>query len=284
MMYITDSELERLIKEDIPYFDLTTHALGIKDDIGRIEFQTRNDTLVCGTDEVARIFEMTGVRTEFIQKPGTAAEKGGVIAAGRGHAEKLLAVWKVCQNILEYSCGIADKSFRMVKAVKEVNPKAEVVSTRKNFPGTKALCVNAALCGGVYPHRLGLSESILIFEQHMEFLGGFDGFCSKVFDLRDTIKEKRLIVEVKSIPSALRLTELPVDGIQVDKMPASEIAELVRKLKSVRPDMLVLAAGGIDLHNAAEYAATGADLLVTTAVFNAKQTDIGVTIHSEDEN
>ncbi len=281
-MYLPDSTLEALIQEDVPYFDLTTHALGICNEPGEITFFTRQETVVCATEEVSRIFAMLDIRTTQAIPSGERAGKGMDLIAGKGPAGQLLIAWKVCQNLLEYGCGIAEKAHQMVQAAKAVNPKVEVVCTRKNFPGTKAICVNAALYGGVYPHRLGLSESVLVFDQHMAFLGGFEGFCERVHALREKVKEKALVVEVKNLADALRLAKLPIDGIQVDKMPPAEVSVLVRQVKETRPDMLILAAGGIQLQNIAAYAATGADLLVTTSVYNAGPADVGVKIQALD--
>jgi len=44
-----------------------------------------------------------------------------------------------------------------------VNPDIAVFTTRKIFPGAKALAVKAIMVGGAMPYRLGLSETILIF-------------------------------------------------------------------------------------------------------------------------
>ena len=47
-----------------------------------------------------------------------------------------------------------------------------VATTRKHFPGTKAMSLKAVLAGGGSVHRLGLSDSILIFAEHRRFLAG----------------------------------------------------------------------------------------------------------------
>jgi molybdenum transport protein len=56
MVIFTDEELERVITEDVPYFDLTTTILGIRDKEGEITYTARHDMVVCGTEEVRRIF------------------------------------------------------------------------------------------------------------------------------------------------------------------------------------------------------------------------------------
>lgn len=43
--------------------------------------------------------------------------------------------------------------------------------TRKQNPGTKQLSIKAVKAGGGSIHRLGLSESILVFAEHRQFFG-----------------------------------------------------------------------------------------------------------------
>lgn len=77
-MYISDSYLEQLIREDVPDIDLTTHLLGIGTKPGRIEYFTRSEAVVCGTEEAARIYGMLGdVRCEF-EPSGTRLAPGDV--------------------------------------------------------------------------------------------------------------------------------------------------------------------------------------------------------------
>jgi len=48
---LSDSELDRLIEEDVPFGDRTTHLLGIGARPGRIVFFTREPTTVIGPPE-----------------------------------------------------------------------------------------------------------------------------------------------------------------------------------------------------------------------------------------
>ena len=60
----------------------------------------------------------------------------------------------------------------IVDAAKQAKPDIVVACTRKSLPGTRSLSIKAILCGGAVPHRLGLSETILVFAQHRVFSGG----------------------------------------------------------------------------------------------------------------
>ncbi|MCI4406637.1 MAG: hypothetical protein JHC35_05025 [Sulfuricurvum sp.] len=53
MILLNDHELETLLAEDVPYGDLTTASLGIKDQCARITFATRERPLVVSCTEEA---------------------------------------------------------------------------------------------------------------------------------------------------------------------------------------------------------------------------------------
>ena len=62
----------------------------------------------------------------------------------------------------DIASGIATRTSQIVKKAKAVNPSVVVVTTRKAFPGTKKVAIKAIIAGGALPHRLGLSETILV--------------------------------------------------------------------------------------------------------------------------
>ncbi len=50
MLYVAEEDIERFIKEDVPYIDLTTLVLGIGDQMGRAEYYCRENAVICGTE------------------------------------------------------------------------------------------------------------------------------------------------------------------------------------------------------------------------------------------
>ena len=64
---------------------------------------------------------------------------------------------------MEYAGGIAERTRAMVDAARSVNPQAVVAGTRKHYPGGKRIALAGLLAGGGTVHRLGLSDSILVF-------------------------------------------------------------------------------------------------------------------------
>lgn len=276
--FLCDAELEQLIREDVPYFDLTTFALGIGSTPGRICFTTRHPTVICGTEEVGRMLELCGATVKTRCDSGSLLTPGSIFLEADGPAQALHRGWKVAVNLLEYVSGIATRTRGLVDAARAVNPAVAVVTTRKIFPGTRALTIKAILAGGATPHRLGLGETVLVFPQHLAFLNGLDGFIALLDTTKQANPEKKICVEVECQEDAVRVARAGVDVIQIDKMPPQHLLATVHAVREVSSGTQIAAAGGITQDNIREYAATGVDILVTTAAYFGKPADIGVTM------
>jgi molybdenum transport protein len=275
---ISDGFLDQLIEEDVPYGDLTTEILGIGNKNGKIVFSTRESTVLCCTEEAGRIFEKFGAAIQQLIPSGEYLPAGVDFLEVEGPAKALHAGWRVSLNLIEHVSGIATRTRRIVDVVRGINPEISIATTRKSSPGGKKLAVKAVVCGGARPHRLGLSESLLIFKHHLVFLESVQDFFSTIDQIRQKITSTKIVVEVETEDEALMAAKAGFDMIQVDKMPSSDLKELVKKVRSVNPTVKIAAAGGITETNAADYAATGADTLVLSSVYSGKPSDIGVRI------
>ena len=132
------------------------------------------------------------------------------------------------------------------------------------------------LTGGGYAHRLGLSESVLIFAQYAALSGLSLEDCVK--KAKDGTKEHKIAVEVKSIGDATKAAKAGADIVQCDKLNPDEIREAIQIVKSIDEHIAIIATGGINLQNAALYAAAKPDIIVSSSVYYAKPFDIKVAI------
>lgn len=278
MLYISDETIDGWIKEDVPYIDLTTLTLGIGGVKGKISFTAREFTVLSGVEEVLRVFTKLGIALLRALPSGSVVNKGDIFIEAEGLASSLHMAWKVSMNIMEYSSGIATRTKNMVAKAKLINPYIAVLATRKSFPGTKELSMKAIIAGGAFPHRLGLSETILIFKQHMTFIGDINDLAQVIKGIKANSCEKKIIVEVETLDDARLLIESGVDGLQFDKIPASDLTIIVDQIRLLNPTITLLGAGGINGGNIEEYVRTGVDAIVTTSMYFGKPSDIGVTM------
>jgi molybdenum transport protein len=274
---IADSYLDGYLADDVPLLDLTTHALGIGDRPGRMSFAARGAMVVACIEEAGRIISRSGGCVEIHAGSGTPQKAGALLLTATGPAAALLRAWKVAQTLVEYASGIATTTRAIVDAARTANPDVAVACARKNAPGTKLIALKAILAGGATPHRLGLSETILIFPEHLGFLAELP--AEKTIALaKRTASEKKIIVEVGSHADALAWADAGADVIQTEKFEPEAVAAVCKAFASRQRRPLIAAAGGINATNAALYAAAGADILVTSAPYWGKPADVSVGI------
>lgn len=273
---LADASLAELLREDVPYGDRTTEALGIGDVQGSLSFVARRAMVVCGTEEAARLFQLCGGEAHVEARTGARVAPQARLLRARGHAEGLLRAWKVAQNIVEWASGIATAAEGLVAAVREAGFDIPVACTRKAFPGTRQLAVKAVVAGGATLHRAGLSESILVFPEHRAFFTNLEESWLDALKLRE--RERRVTVEVTDLEQALALAKRGVEALQLEHFSAAEVAECRARLDSLGLRPLLLVAGGVTALNAAALARAGADVLVSSAPYQAPPADVQVLV------
>lgn len=269
MLALSDHDLARMLQDDVPNGDLTTESLAIGHCAGRIEFRARQAMTVACTEEAVRMFELAGAAAELITPSGASVAAGSLLLCASGSVTSLHAAWKATQILVEWASGIATATAAIVAAAGET----PVACTRKNAPGTKALSIKAVRAGGAAMHRLGLSETLLVFAEHRMFLDEAPG--QTIARLKRRQPEKKVVVEVGSVAEARLWAEAGADVLQLEKFSPEQVAES-RTATADFSHLLLAAAGGINANNAATYVQAGADLLVTSAPYSAPPRDVQV--------
>ncbi len=267
MFNLTDFELQEYIKGDLPYDDLTTSLQNCNNKKVKLEVFTREDILISCTEEAARIAQLLGCEILSFIKSKHKAFKGDTILSFVGEYENIHKAWRVCQILLEYSCKISTYAYEMKEKIDKVNPNCELLTTRKTFPFSKRFCIKAATCGGAMPHRLGLSETILFFDGHRIIYKNNEEFYEAIKNIKNKTSEKSIAVESDSYEDSIKLMEIGVDTIQLDKVDSKTIQEIVSYKNVNFPECKILVAGGINIKNVEEFAKLNIDGVVTSSVY-----------------
>lgn len=278
---IPDDRLLAMLREDAPYGDATTLGLGIADRPGRAVFRTRATITACCVEEAERIMLLAGCgTTRRHASSGSQIEAGADLMVATGDAAALHRGLKVAQTLMEITSGIATRARRILGAAREGRAGIMVACTRKHLPGAKDVMLKAIMAGGCVPHRLGLSDSVLVFAQHRAFLGRMPPHLW-VAALRAAQPERKIAVEADSVDEAVQFAAAGIDSLQLDKLAPEQVAEVVRAMRDLPHRPLVAVAGGVTEANAAAYAGAGAELLVTSAPYAAPPADIGVAVTAD---
>ena len=283
MILLTPAEIGALLQEDLPYLDLSTEFLGIGRQKGVLSVHAREATLLAGVEPAAQILGQFGAEVLDCLPSGSTISPGDLVLSAVGTAYELHGAWKIVAGLLSYSSGIAQRAQHWQQRVQRVSAQVIVDGTRKHFPGIRRLAIAAAAVGGVYPHRLGLSESILLFRQHSNFLGGLAGLLEQLQERPPATRTAiPIIVELEmghsKLTDARQFAQRGVAGLQFDKFPADLLHDWAMALRAEYPHLKLFAAGGIDDGNLEDYANTGVDALVSSAIYYATPADFAINI------
>ncbi|MGE4295507.1 MAG: ModD protein [Campylobacterales bacterium] len=274
---VDDATLSAWLKEDAPEGDLTTRLLGIGPLGARMIYRARAPMIACGMAEVARMAELLGAKALWSAAEGISLQRGDTLLSIGGNASALHLLWRVGLGVLERACAVATATRKMVDAAKDVNESATVLTTRKHPPGLKPLMLKAVITGGANPHRLGLSESILVFAQHRAFLDT-KTLQQRIGLMKQQEPQKRIAAEAHNMAECLMLAEAGAEFIQLDKAEPAEFAAIRTRLSQKHAGVILAATGGIHAQNAADYVRAGALHLITSWPYQAMPAEIGVEV------
>ena len=274
---LPDHQLLALLADDVPFGDLTTENLHLHAVPASAGFAARQGMRLSASEDAARLFELAGARCRHFLPSGTHLAPGQTFLEVEGPAGAILSAWKVAQTLVEYASGIATCAAAMVTALAAAGFDTPLACTRKHFPGTKAIAIRAVRAGGAVMHRLGLSDSVLVFPEHLALLAP-EQQETALAGLRRTCPERKLVAEAATPEAALHLARIGVDVLQLEKFTPAALAHCLAELASRGLHPLLAAAGGVRLDNVVAYAAAGADVLVTSSPYFAPPADVQVHI------
>lgn len=276
MFYFSDEELLDLLHQDVPYLDNTSFGLGISGNACLEFFPKNQEIILCGIDECERLARLENLQYTSNANNATCIAPKEIFLALQGDAQKLLRVAKTFQNILEYASSIATYTHKMLQLAKDKNPNIALLGTRKTMPFAKKLLLKALVSGGGIPHRLGLSDSILLFKEHRLLCKNLESDFKR---LKNTFKEHKIIVEVENLKEAQKFATLGADILQCERFSVKDLSLAIKEIKTHFPHILFSATGGIDIDNVAEFASSGVDMIVSTAMYRAKICDVKAQFH-----
>ncbi len=279
MIFFTEADIDRIIEDDVPMGDMTSLMMDFSNQKGKIKLIARNPMVVCCSEEAERIYKIAGLTVAKYTPSGTFINPGDPIIEAEGSADAIHLIWRTGGAMIEFASGIATRTYNVITKAKQHNPKISLAGTRKHPPFLKKIALKGLLSGGGVPHRTGLSDTILIFKEHLEFKGGYENLPNTITQIKERQKERKIVVEAHTVEQALLATKAGADAIQFDKMPAEQFTESANQCKAINPEVCVIAAGGVNANNADEYAKAGADVLVTSWMYFGPPADVKAEIN-----
>lgn len=263
------AELERVVaaalREDLPWGDLTTESLFPEALPARGEVMAKRPGVIAGLPVMEVVFRQLNpeVRVRLEVVDGAEVEKGQVAAVVEGDGRALLAGERVALNFLSHLSGIATLTRRYVQAVAGL--PCRIVDTRKTAPGLRILQKYAVRVGGGANHRFGLSDGVLVKDNHLAMLKREGVSLRQALErLRARVPHGiRIQVEVTDLDQVHEAVEAGADALLFDNMDLQTLRQAVARC---RGRVLTEASGGITLETVRAVAETGVDLISVGAL------------------
>ncbi len=271
--------VERFLEEDIGFGDITTLSVVPETARGRGRLIAKSPLVVAGLEVAQAAFEVVDARVQWCRAAadGMALQPGSVLAELDGPARAILTAERVALNLLQRLSGVATLTRRYVEAVQHT--PARVIDTRKTTPGLRALEKYAVRVGGGHNHRFGLSDGVLIKDNHIAIVGSLEKAIAAV---RANVSHlQKIEVEVDRIDQIPEALTAGADAILFDNMTPEQTREAVALVRS-KPGgerILLESSGGVTLETVRDYAEAGVDLISSGALtHSAPAVDIGLDI------
>ena len=255
--------------EDLGRGDLTAPALQAKR--GQAHWVAKADGVFCGGVLIEPLLRELqppdgGCRLHRLVADGAVVCAGDRLVELEGPAEVLVALERTALNLAMRLSGIASATAALVAKLEGTG--VVLADTRKTTPGLRELEKYAIRCGGGVNHRMGLDDAAMLKENHLAWAGG-------VVEAMAAVRAQapwptRVIVEAETADEALSAVAEGADGVLLDEFTPAELVALVPQLREQALSRrsgapVVLEASGIQPSDLAAYAATGIDLISTSA-------------------
>ena len=259
-----EAQLAAWLAEDLGRGDLTAPAL-----VGqraRAHWIAKQAGVFCGGVLVEPLFRLLDpqVQVRLLVGEGERVQPEQRLLELDGTAPALVAGERTALNLAMGLSGVATATAALVAQL--AGSGVGLADTRKTTPGLRVLQKYAVRCGGGLNHRLGLDDAAMLKENHLAWAGGLEAAAAAV--RAGAPWPARLIVEAETAAEAEAAIAAGADGVLLDEFTPAALGELVPRLRALareRGSAVVLEASGVRSEQLAAYAATGIDLISTSA-------------------
>ncbi|KAK5312894.1 nicotinate-nucleotide diphosphorylase (carboxylating) [Exophiala xenobiotica] len=256
------------LAEDAPTFDYGGFVVGDVHKTATLFQKTAGS--IAGAPFVDEIFKQLGCTVSWLVKEGEFTDPQGdkvKVATVTGPVRKILLGERVSLNLLARCSGIATASRHLLEVMRQAGYNGVLAGTRKTTPGFRLAEKYGMLVARVDPHRMDLSSSILLKDNHIWSHGS----------ITEAVRSARTVggftfkieVEVASEEAADEAIEAGADIIMLDNFEGLQLRMAARNLKQKwrgKKPFLIECSGGLTLSNVADYLNNDVDVFSTSSI------------------
>ena len=269
-------QVKEAISEDLAGGeDITSVATITDSQVSTADFICRADGIVSGLHVAAAVLEYCGINHyEVLVDEGAKVSAGKILITVQASTRKLLLAERTAINFLSHLSGISTSTSKWVSELS--GTKCKVRDTRKTTPGLRQLEKFAVRMGAGLNHRISLSESALIKDNHIVAAGSITNAFKLV---KQKFPNKKIEIEVDTLEQLAEAILLKPELILLDNM---SVDQCIKAVSITNGTVKLEASGGLTLENAKAYANTGIDYMAVGALtHSAPILDIGLDFRKE---
>ncbi len=253
--------IRHALDEDGAWSDITTLSTVPEDQQAHASIIARQAGVIAGLNIAAETFRLldSAIAIELLVQDGAAVQPNQTVAHLSGPARSLLSAERVALNFLGHLSGIATVTARCVSAIE--GTRARILDTRKTTPGLRSLEKDAVRAGGGHNHRFGLSDGVLIKDNHIKVAGSITAAIDAARRLAPHLL--KIEIECETLAEVQEALAAGADVILLDNMHIEMMRSVVELVRRGGPGVLIEASGniGTDPARLAAVAATGVDFI-----------------------
>lgn len=219
-----DNFIKNALDEDGAYNDITVNSIIPPNSKSVVDIISKDNGIIAGIELFKRVFFILGnAEATFRIKDGDRVKNGEIIGCIKGSTCTILSGERTALNLLQKLSGIATTTNELCTVIKDTGVK--IVDTRKTTPGMRLMEKYAVKVGGGFNHRFGLSDGILIKDNHISAAGSI----TKAIELtrKNAPFVRKIEVETESISQVKEALKAGADIIMLDNMNTEEIKKSV---------------------------------------------------------
>lgn len=262
-----------LLEDFGQYGDITTRAVIPADTTYTAHLNARENGVISGLQIAAIAFRLVDPSLEIIahMHDGSLCRPDDILMTIKGNAASILMGERVALNFAGRLSGIATLTAEFVAQTH--GTKTRITCTRKTTPGLRMLEKQAVLHGGGFNHRFGLSDAILIKDNHIAAAGGIPVVLERARSAASHMM--RIEIEVDRLEQLEQVLKSgSADVVLLDNMDTPTLKQAV---EMVGDALITEASGNMRLERIAEVANTGIGYISSGALTHSAQTlDLGL--------
>lgn len=253
---VMDEHIRAALREDMPFGDVSTAAVMPEARPGRVQLIAKARGVIAGLSVFSRVFELLdpSARVAADVADGGRVEPGQHVATVEADVRALLEGERTALNYLQRMSGIATYTAGVAAGL--AGTSTRLVCTRKTTPGMRVFEREAVRLGGGSMHRFGLSDGVLLKDNHIDAAGGVARAIAMARASAPFVD--KVEVECETLDMVREAADAGADIIMLDNMSHDDMAAAVA---IVGGRAQTEASGNVDAANVGAYADLGVDFV-----------------------